>query len=265
MQCFMQCSIYSTSFNQDLKSIFHNLKKEFSASFVHDLIHVEFRDGGEPSNAFIFPYGALVFWNFSEHRAKDFLEHMSRFTKAPFCEPEKCEYTYGEKAAFHDDLITLPNHDTETKIAFSYGLAQSTKLSIFEVVLHNTFEATQHIPESLARTGIIPLSRKEIRKKIGQLFIDRSSINLHLNALDTPEFFWENAEYDPIYQLVCAELDIAERTSTLNQQLDVLHDLFDMLGNELNHQHSSRLEWAIIILIVIEVALVIFHDVLSWI
>jgi len=261
----MQCFVYCTSFNQDLKPIFHALKKNYPAKLVHDLVHIELSDGTDSANAFIFPYGAIVLWNFSEKHTNELLQSLSPLAKTPISQPEKYNYMYGAKAAYHDDLITLPDSCVETKIAFSYSLAQSTKLSAFEIVLHNTFAATQHIPEGLAKTGVIALSRKEIRKKIGQLFIERSSINLHINALDTPEFFWENAEYDPIYQLMSNELDIAERTSTLNQQLDVLHDLFDMLGNELNHQHSSRLEWAIIILIVIEVSLVLFHDVLSWI
>lgn len=261
----MQCFVYCTSFNQDFKFIFQSLKKSYPAKFIHDLIHIEFSDGDDETNAFIFSYGAIVLWNFSDKKTEELLSNILFFAKDPISEPEKHNYMYGAKAAYHDDLITLPDKCMETKIAFSYSLAQSTKLSSFEDMMHRTFAATQHIPESLAKTGIIPLSRRTIRKKIGQLFIERSSINLHLNALDTPEFFWENAEYDPIYQLMSTEFDIAERTSTLNQQLDVLHDLFDMLGNELNHQHSNRLEWAIIILIVIEVTLVLFHDVLHWI
>jgi uncharacterized Rmd1/YagE family protein len=41
----------------------------------------------------------------------------------------------------------------------------------------------------------------------------------------------------------------------------VIHELFEMLGNELNHQHSSRLEWTIIGLIVMEVFLTLLRDV----
>jgi uncharacterized Rmd1/YagE family protein len=85
-----------------------------------------------------------------------------------------------------------------------------------------------------------------------------------MNVLDTPEFFWEHPEHEGIYQITAAELGLQTRVRALNSQLDVIHDLFEMLSNELNHQHSSRLEWAIILLIVLEVALVIFVDILKW-
>ena len=39
----------------------------------------------------------------------------------------------------------------------------------------------------------------------------------------------------------------------LNQRLDILKELFDMLSNEMHNNHSNKLEWIVIILIVIEV------------
>ena len=61
--------------------------------------------------------------------------------------------------------------------------------------------------------------------------------------------------------MVSNHLDIENRVTVLNQRLDIVHELFEMLGNELNHQHSSRLEWTIICLIVIEVMLTLLRDV----
>ncbi len=56
-------------------------------------------------------------------------------------------------------------------------------------------------------------------------------------------------------------LEIERRVNVLNQRLTVLKELFDMLNNEINHKHSSRLEWTIIWLIVIEVALALSSDI----
>jgi uncharacterized Rmd1/YagE family protein len=40
----------------------------------------------------------------------------------------------------------------------------------------------------------------------------------------------------------------------LSNKLDVIHELFEMLADDLNHKHSSFLEWIIIILIAFEIA-----------
>ena len=135
------------------------------------------------------------------------------------------------------------------------------KLGTFETAIRKTFIHTKEIPEDLAKHGRIPLSRKEIRRKMGELFIERNSINLHVDVLDTPEFFWEYSELEPLYAMASNYLDIDSRVEVLNHRLDVIHELFEMLGNELNHQHSSRLEWTIIILIVLEVVITLLKDV----
>jgi hypothetical protein len=33
--------------------------------------------------------------------------------------------------------------------------------------------------------------RNEISMRVGQLFVDRSQVNLHSDMLDTPAFFWD--------------------------------------------------------------------------
>jgi uncharacterized Rmd1/YagE family protein len=55
-------------------------------------------------------------------------------------------------------------------------------------------------------------------------------------------------------------MDISKRHDILNRRLDVIHELYEILSNELKHSHSSRLEWIIILLIVSEVILTILKD-----
>ena len=55
-------------------------------------------------------------------------------------------------------------------------------------------------------------------------------------------------------------LDITKRVDLLNRRLTLLHELFGILSDGINHQHTTRLEWTIIILIIIEVVLVVMKD-----
>ncbi len=97
------------------------------------------------------------------------------------------------------------------------------------------------------------LSKKEISKKIGELYLAKSKINLHYDLLDTPEFFWEHSEYEAHYERISKYLDIRSRVEVLNKKLEVIQELLNMLSNEQNHKYSSFLEWIIIILIAFEI------------
>ena len=72
------------------------------------------------------------------------------------------------------------------KLAVSFALAQSVKLGVFERTVEVTIKETRAIPERMAIDGKIKLTRTNITKRIGQLFVDRASINLHSDILDHP-------------------------------------------------------------------------------
>ena len=57
----------------------------------------------------------------------------------------------------------------------------------------------------------------------------------------------------PLYLRAAKYLEIDRRAEVLNKRLDIIKELFDMLANELHVAHSNKLEWIIIILIVLEV------------
>jgi uncharacterized Rmd1/YagE family protein len=53
-----------------------------------------------------------------------------------------------------------------------------------------------------------------------------------------------------------------KRIEIINQRLDVIKELYDMLNEEMHNMHSSRLEWIVIWLIVIEVLIQVFWNML---
>ncbi len=262
----MDCCAICAASSYAIKPLYESFKANHQTTLFRDSFHVVLEKDGLSCDAFFFAHGAAVFWGLGIVQGLKILEEdiaplQHHHVKDVKSEIDEFTFSYGDTAKIFEDHIILPNYDLLTKFAFSQGISQSVKLGTFESRLQRTFNATKQIPEDLAEHGKISLSRKEIRKKMGQLFIERNSINLHLDVLDTPEFFWEYPELEPYYSLSASYLDIVTRVEILNHRLDVIHDLFEMLGTELNNSHSSRLEWIIIILIVIEVVLTLLKDV----
>lgn len=261
----LRCSTYCTAAGFNIGSLFLALKSaEDTVHLFRDVVHKQIKvDTKTKQEIFYFPYGVVVFWGLSETEEKEILLSLKEFERESIIDPEFDAFTfsYGSATQIAEDEIKLQNKSILTKLAVSHGLAQSVKLNIFEAMVQKTIDKTRILPQNLSKLGKISMSRKEISKKIGELFIERNFINLHADILDVPEFFWDHPELEPFYRRTAHYLDISKRAESLNKRLGVIHDLFEMLSGELNHQHSSRLEWTIIILIVIEVVIALLKDI----
>lgn len=74
----------------------------------------------------------------------------------------------------HCDLQSHVETPTpQIKLAISYALAQSTKLSLHERRVTDMVLETKHLPESLAASGKVSLSPETIAKLIGKVFIQK--------------------------------------------------------------------------------------------
>jgi len=256
----MRCTAYCTAASYNFPSLFGLLKQHYAAMMYRDAIHISY--AAEAGDIFFFSYGVIVCWGLSEEQEQQFVEKVKRveIDPNPRIERDLYDFSYGDVPFIQRDEIILSNKDALTKLAISYGLGQSVKLTVFEETIDKTIKKTKHLPEDLARKGKIFLSRKEISQKIGELFIDRSSVNLHSDMLDEPEFFWEYPEHQGLYRDIAKCLDVKTRVEVLNNRLAIAGELLGILNDQLNHQHSSTLEWTIIWLIVIEVVLALLKD-----
>merc|ERR1712232_592589 len=109
--------------------------------------------------------------------------------------------------------------------------------------------------ETMAETGEVEMDAREMSKQMGGLLVLRCDVNLHTDILDTPDIFWDEERFEPTYVESREYLEIDKRVEILNQRLGVLKDMYDLLQNGLNVKHGNKLEWIIIVLILVEVVL----------
>ncbi|KAI9183166.1 sporulation protein rmd1 [Blastocladiella emersonii ATCC 22665] len=212
---------------------------------------------------FLFEYGVVVFWGFSATEERTLLRQFAPFESEPLdaadVEGTREEFSFHYNSSYqpriYNDIISLKSDNYMAKLTISHAIAQSTKLTLFEGLMDETISATKHIPQTMAETGKVPMSRTAITKKIGQLFIMRINVNLVSNVLDVPEVFWGEPALEPLYQAIRGYLEINQRVELLNQRLAVISDLLDMLKEHLTSTHGEALEWIVIILIGFEIVI----------
>lgn len=83
--------------------------------------------------------------------------------------------------------------------------------------LQDIVECTKDLPEALAENGRVEISRKQVARYIGQVFLQRSAVNLLGVVLDVPEFFWSAPDHlQVLYKRVCEYLELDTRVEVLN-------------------------------------------------
>lgn len=255
----MRCSSYFIGNALSLNKVIKFCKRhKYTHQLFNDVVHVKLPDC---IDIYYFKNGTMVTWNLNKKISRVFAEEAKEFADEEnkiFIE-EHFIYYYGDKtmmkshAYFNAEIITLAEDDDEIRLAVSYGLAHSVKMSFYQRLLFDMTDKYSYIVRQLAETGRINLRRKEIAQIIGAIFWVKSSVNLRSEYLHIPHYFWQHTSLESTYLMVERYMDLSKRLSMLNQKLDILNEIFNLLSNELQHQHSTKLEWVIIILITVEI------------
>ncbi|KAI8899818.1 hypothetical protein BC833DRAFT_584404 [Globomyces pollinis-pini] len=210
-------------------------------------------------DVYIFEYGVMVLWNFTEQEEKSFIGHMKPYGNKWMAyhetQIEDFNFQYDLSGPFQprifNDMITLKSGSPLIKLTISHGLAQSVKLSIFEIMMEETIEGAVPLSKMMAEFGTVKMTRINIMKIVGNLYKLKMNVNLISNVLDTPEIFWSEPGLESLYTAIRGYLEISQRAHLLNTRADVLSDLLSMLSDHINSSEMTYITWIIIVLIFI--------------
>ncbi|CAI4061163.1 Rmd8p SKDI_06G1190 [Saccharomyces kudriavzevii IFO 1802] len=211
---------------------------------------------------FIFHYGVIVFWNFTEIQEKNILGDITfadyrNLTIRPLdeqdIETEQFHFEYDrdtERPRIFNDIVTLRSGDHIIELTLSHAIAQSSKLSRFESRISPILISVTKLPKRLALYGTLGLKREQLLKKSGKLFKLRVDVNLSSTILDTPEFFWSfEPSLHPLYVAMREYLEIDQRVQVLNDRCKVFLEFFDICVDSVAERNMARVTWWFILVI----------------
>ena len=245
-----------------------------------EVVHARGVNGGD---IFVFPSGTIVTWSLPpDVVTKQILRAAEAAHPAVQREVEDLEFTTDsgrDTSTLKGDVVVLGTareardgkmlDTTLAKVAFSSGLARSTKLAVLESALTEYFESTRNIPALLSKGTSVPrISRHFILRKTGELLSLRARLNHYSELTDSlPDIFWDSRSelgLEGYYELVGRALDVNVRIRTLNQKMDYAQEIASVLREMSSEQHGTRLELIIIVLIAVEVVFELRRIVLEW-
>jgi uncharacterized Rmd1/YagE family protein len=250
------CNFYYLSLSLKFKELCAYLQSNYKTNFHKDVIHLKILD----TDVFVFEYGSVVFWNSNYDQQQSIIEIINDYSNEKISDriQESIQFKIGENENLKiiDEIIYLSKSQPYFEmLACSYAIAQSINLDYFESSIEKLIIRTKVVPQEMATTGKISMPATAISKLIGEILLEKHSINLHFNLLEKPDFFWEYSEFEKSYLTTFRFFEIQSRVDIMNKKLSVLQECVDILSNEQKHNHSSYLEKIVIWLIVFEIVL----------
>ncbi|MCK1737785.1 RMD1 family protein [Bradyrhizobium sp. 138] len=215
--------------------------------------------------AVIFRYGVVVLIGLLPSEEKVLVDNLkSRVTGefSPFEEEIAHAQLCNDEAAEAiqpGGPICLAKFSDDRLLLVADALAKSTSLARDERRVAAVFDVIEPFARQLAERGRTPRRRRGILQLIGNALLVQQRVAGRVAIAEKPDVLWEKPELDRLYSRLEDEYELKERLDTLERKLTAVSETANALADIIDTQRSLRLEIAVVVLIVIEVAIGCFQ------
>ncbi len=149
----------------------------------------------------------------------------------------------------------------ELMAAVALVLAQSAALERYERRAEGLLEEALELSRMVAG-GRVPRSNRGWVRRVGRLTGDRLELARWFYLVDRPEETWEDARVAATYDALFEALELRERHLAMQHELAAVSTSTETVIDLWHGRRSNALEWAIVLLIVVDIVLVVGEKVL---
>jgi uncharacterized Rmd1/YagE family protein len=225
-----------------------------------DPLMVQTQDGGY---AVLFDYGVVVLLGLSTSASDQFLTDILDLIVSPFDEPETEDVVIRlapvNEGKVEDNVVLLSHFEMVSLQLVADVLAKSVVLAEYESQSARVFDQIEPFALSLTRQKFGRQAGADLLEQIGNSLLIQHKMVGRVEIIDKPELLWEYPELDRLYARLEDEYEIRERHHALERKLDLVSRTAET-ALEIQHQNTGiRLEWYVVILIVVEVLLSLYE------
>jgi uncharacterized Rmd1/YagE family protein len=137
-------------------------------------------------------------------------------------------------------------------------LAKSVVLAFYEARVARSFDRIEPFAEKLHSEGSGGRQARDFIRHIGEILIMQSKMVGRAEVADKPEVLWEYPGLERFYLSLETEYEIRERHIALERKLELISRTAEILLDLLHNKRSLRVEWYIVILIVVDIIVSLF-------
>jgi uncharacterized Rmd1/YagE family protein len=214
---------------------------------------------------YLYYFGAVVFFNCSEDAINGFYRAIGQLTdniRSPkgdsFGEQYSLRVDENAGVSVSNNGAIVPSMQSVYVDIIAYTLAKSVALEQIEALLDVVFDRMEETIARLDR-GALTVPDSQLAKTASSILNFKYRSISHVMILDKPDITWDREEADRLYAALANLFELQQRYSQIRHKADTLLDINAVFTGLSHARRSARLEWIIIILIALEIALFILE------
>lgn len=214
--------------------------------------------------AALFRYGAVVMFELQPLEEVSFLAQLMPLVSGAIDQPEHEEAEL-QSAADGDErkdlsgAIMLTDASAERLQLVAEVLAKSVVLAHYERQVAQVFDAIEPLAAGLRQAGRVGSQARELLRQIGDVLMVEHKMVGRVEVAEKPDLLWDHPALERLYARLIGEYELAERHRALDHKLELIARTAETVLDLLQHKRSLRVEWYIVILIVIEILLTLYE------
>ena len=218
---------------------------------------------GRQGYVVLFRYGAVVLFDLSDVEEAEFLATLAPLTSVPLASPETetadlmVDPSAGERIDLAGTILVTALTPERLQVVADV-LAKSVVLGYYESKLAAVFERVGPLAAALQGGGRSGSRAKELLREIGDVLLTEHKMVGHVEVLEKPDVLWEHPELERFHARLRVEYELRERERALNRKLELISRTVATLLDLIQNQRSLRVEWYIVLLIVVEIVLTLY-------
>jgi uncharacterized Rmd1/YagE family protein len=217
---------------------------------------------GEAGGAVVFRYGVVVLFGLSPVEEASFLANLRPFVIEPFDPPPVEEVLLSQAEDEPEQVVPsgvrLSDFSLERLQVVADILAKSVVLDHYEAAIASAFDRIEPLAKSLQREGQAGSASRELLRQLGGSLLIQHKMVWRAEISEKPEILWDRPELDRLYSRLADEYELRERQLALDRKLALVSQSAQTLIDLLQDRRSLRVEWYIVLLIVVEIALTLY-------
>lgn len=212
--------------------------------------------------AVLFRYGALVLFGVSAEDERKLIESLA--IKEPHAKPEvevvelRIDGDFESGPRVEEGVLYVPDENVARLQVIAEALAKSVVLAQYEGTIAAVFDRIEPLAQNLNEHGGAGRRVRELLEHIGSALIAEQRMVGRVEVREKPEMLWENAELERFYPRLEREYELRERAAGLERKLDLVSRTARTALDLLQQRRNLRVEWYIVVLIVVEILLTLY-------